>query len=108
MHAQLNSFINELPEKYNTFVGENGVKLSGGQKQRLSIARAFYHERDLLIMDESTSALDKATENEIVNVINQINDKIVILISHKLNTLKKCDKIYEIENGKLVEINYDK
>ena len=59
-------------------------------------------------MDESTSALDKATENEIVNVINQINDKIVILISHKLNTLKKCDKIYEIENGKLVEINYDK
>ncbi len=108
MHAQLNSFINELPEKYNTFVGENGVKLSGGQKQRLSIARAFYHERDLLIMDESTSALDKATENEIVNVINQINDKIVILISHKLNTLKKCDKIYEIENGKLIEINYDK
>ena len=59
-------------------------------------------------MDESTSALDKATENEIVNVINQINDKIVILISHKLNTLKKCDKIYEIENGKLIEINYDK
>lgn len=103
-NAQLNKFINELPEKYNTVIGENGVKLSGGQRQRLSIARAFYQERDLLIMDEATSALDTNTENDIVNVIDKIENKIIILISHKLSTLKNCNKIYEIKDGNLTEI----
>ena len=103
--AQLKDFINSLPEGTDTIVGENGIKISGGQKQRLAIARAFYHGRDVLIMDEATSSLDYETENEIIEIIKKIkHNKTIIVIAHRLSTLKHCDVIYEIKNGHLKNI----
>ena len=106
--ANLNIFYENLRDKgqditYN--FGETGNKLSGGQKQRISIARAIYKNSDILIFDESTNALDKDNEDIILNNISQINDKLIIIISHKLTNLKICDEIYEIKNKniKLVE-----
>ena len=101
--ANLHNFINdELPEKYNTLVGERGLRLSGGQRQRIGIARALYHNPQLLIMDEGTSALDNKTEELVMNSINKLGKEItVILIAHRLSTIKKCDKIFLLENGKI-------
>ena len=100
--SQLKDMIEGLPDGIDTIVGENGIKVSGGQKQRLAIARAFYHGRDILIMDEATSALDYETEKEIIEVIKKIKkNKTIIVIAHRQSTLKYCDKVYEIKNGKL-------
>lgn len=101
--ANLHNFINEeLPEKYNTLVGERGLRLSGGQRQRIGIARALYHNPQLLIMDEGTSALDNKTEELVMSSINKLGKEItVILIAHRLSTIKKCDKIFLLENGKI-------
>ena len=101
--ANLHNFINnELPEKYNTLVGERGLRLSGGQRQRIGIARALYHNPQLLIMDEGTSALDNRTEELVMTSINKLGKEItVILIAHRLSTIKKCGKIFLLENGKL-------
>ena len=112
-HAKLNSainqsklreLINQMPEGVNTILGEAGVQLSGGQRQRIALARAFYHNRDVLVMDEATSALDNETEAEIVNEIKNLKgDKTLIVIAHRLSTVKHCDYIYRIEQGKIVE-----
>jgi ABC-type bacteriocin/lantibiotic exporter with double-glycine peptidase domain len=101
-NAQLKDMIESQPNGIDTIIGENGIKVSGGQKQRLAIARAFYHGRDILIMDEATSALDYETEKEIIDVLNTIKkNKTLIVIAHRMSTLKHCDKIFEIKNGKL-------
>jgi len=100
--ARLTSFIEQLPDKYDTLIGENGMRLSGGQRQRISLARAFYHERDIIIMDESTSSLDAETENEVIKEISQLKGKVTtIIIAHNLKTLENCDMIYEVKNGNI-------
>ena len=107
--ANLHDFVtDELPKKYQTIVGERGVRLSGGQRQRIGIARALYKNPQLLVLDEATNALDNQTENSIMEEIYNLKDKItVIIISHRISTLKKCDKIYLLDKGHLKESNYE-
>lgn len=101
--ANLHNFVmDELPEKYQTTVGERGVRLSGGQRQRIGISRALYHNPKVLILDEATSALDNQTEQAVMDAINNLDKKItIILIAHRLNTVKNCDKIFLLEKGQL-------
>ena len=103
--AQISDFIEkELPEQYETFVGERGIRLSGGQKQRLSIARALYYNPNILILDEATSALDGINEQMIMNSIKKLaGEKTIIIIAHRLTTLKECDNILFMDNGRLVD-----
>ena len=102
--ANLHDFIiNELPDKYNTTIGERGIRLSGGQRQRIGIARAVYLNPKILILDEGTSALDNETEKKVMEGINKLSKTItIILIAHRLDTVKNCDKIYKFETGKLI------
>ena len=91
-----------MPEKYQTKIGERGVRLSGGQRQRIGIARALYHDPKILILDEATSALDNQTEKEVMSAIENLKKNITtILIAHRLNTVKNCDKIFLLEKGKI-------
>ena len=100
--AQIHDFILRLPNGYNTFVGERGVKLSGGQRQRIGIARAIYKGAKVLFFDEATSALDDKTEKEVMDAIYSLNkDLTIILIAHRLNTVSKCDQIIEIKGGEI-------
>jgi ABC-type bacteriocin/lantibiotic exporter with double-glycine peptidase domain len=101
--ANLHNFvIDELPKQYQTTIGERGVRLSGGQRQRIGIARALYHNPQVLILDEATNALDNLTEKAVMDSINNLSKDItIILIAHRLDTVKKCDKIFLLENGKL-------
>tara|TARA_Y100001936_G_C15915895_1_gene581240 strand:- start:393 stop:971 length:579 start_codon:yes stop_codon:yes gene_type:complete len=102
--AKLDKLINELPEGLNNFIGDKGVKLSGGQKQRVALARAFYNNKSVLIMDESTSSLDFETEKEIISEIKNIKgESTVIVIAHRIETLKYCDKIYNLRDGTIKE-----
>jgi ABC-type multidrug transport system fused ATPase/permease subunit len=102
--ANLHDFvINELPNSYETKIGERGVRLSGGQRQRIGIARALYHNPQVLILDEATSALDNLTEFAVMEAINKLrHDITIILIAHRLSTVKECDKIFLIEKGKVI------
>ncbi len=97
--ACLSELINELPLGIETSVGERGMKLSGGQRQRIGLARSFYKSSNLLILDEATSALDDKTEEKVIENINSINELTVIMIAHRLSTLKYCDKIIEFDKG---------
>jgi ATP-binding cassette, subfamily B, bacterial PglK len=102
--AQLQAFIQSLPNKLDTIVGERGTQLSGGQQQRIGIARALYHDPKLLILDEATSALDETTEKNVMNAIEGLKGEMTILIiTHRLSTLVCCDKIFKVHKGKLVE-----
>ena len=103
--ANLHEFvINELPLKYNTTIGERGVRLSGGQRQRIGIARALYHNPQVLILDEATSALDNLTEQAVMEAVHNLGKNItIILIAHRLSTVKKCDTIFLLEKGELKE-----
>lgn len=108
--AKLHDFvINNLPDKYETVIGERGVRLSGGQRQRIGIARALYNNPKILILDEATSSLDNNTEKKVMDAIYKITDDItVIIIAHRLNTIKNCDKILKLEDGKFIrEIKYE-
>lgn len=101
--AQIHDFIvSELPEQYDTLVGERGVRLSGGQRQRIGIARALYHEPSVLVFDEATSALDSITERAVMDAVNSVRrHKTIILIAHRLSTVRNCDRIFMLENGRI-------
>lgn len=100
--AQMVSFVQTLPQGLDTIIGEGGVKLSGGQRQRIGIARALYHNPDILIMDEATSALDNATEKAVVSAIHQLRgDKTIIMIAHRLTTVQHVDTLYFMKNGRI-------
>jgi ABC-type bacteriocin/lantibiotic exporter with double-glycine peptidase domain len=102
--ANLDVFINTLPEKYKTFVGERGIRLSGGQRQRIGIARAIYHNPKVLVFDEATSSLDGITENAIMDAIQNLSHKkTIIIIAHRLSTLIECDIIHMLANGKIID-----
>ncbi|MCP1364069.1 ABC transporter ATP-binding protein/permease [Halomonas sp. BBD48] len=102
--AHLDEFLDKLPNGMNTRVGERGVQLSGGQRQRIGIARALYHESDVLVLDEATSALDGITENHIMQAIQGFSgQKTIIMIAHRLATVKQCDLIYLMRDGKVVD-----
>ena len=102
--AQVDDFVNSLPEKEMTKVGDRGVRISGGQKQRLGIARAMYFSPNVLILDEPTSALDKENETKIINDLYKLSAKnSIIIVTHKLSVLENCNKIFEIDNGKIIE-----
>ena len=104
--AQLSEFIDELPHKYETRVGERGAQLSGGQRQRVGIARALYKRAELIIFDEATSALDEDTENNVMQAINSLDKNLtLVIVAHRLSTLKNCDVIYEILDGALMEVS---
>jgi ABC-type multidrug transport system fused ATPase/permease subunit len=102
--AALHDFVvSDLPQGYDTFVGERGVRLSGGQRQRIGIARALYRDPTLLIMDEATSALDNITERVVMEAVNRVRaDKTIILIAHRLTTVKTCDTIFLMDRGRLL------
>lgn len=108
--SQLNDLIKELPKGEDTILGDKGIQLSGGQLQRIALARAFYFERDVLIMDEATSSLDNETEEEIVNEIKKLKgDKTLIVVAHRFSTLMHCEYIYRLEGGVFIdEGTYDK
>jgi ABC-type multidrug transport system fused ATPase/permease subunit len=100
--AQLGDLIEQLPKGVDTRVGERGVMLSGGQRQRIGIARALYHEREVLILDEATSALDRETEEKVSSSIQALFGlKTIIIIAHRLSTIKHCDRVYMLDKGEL-------
>jgi len=100
--AQLFELVSELPHGLDSFVGEHGLRLSGGQRQRIGIARALYHDPDVLVMDEATSSLDNETEKEITRAINMLSgEKTLIIIAHRLTTVQQCDIKYFFKSGKI-------
>ncbi len=101
--ASLEAFVEaELPEGFATLVGERGVRLSGGQRQRIGIARALYHDADLIVFDEATSALDNLTEREVMQAINALpGDKTIVMIAHRLSTVRSCDRIIVLSEGQV-------
>ena len=102
--AQLADFIRGLPEGLDTAIGDRGVRISGGQRQRLGIARALYHNPEILVFDEATSALDNETEAAVMEAINSFHGKkTMVIIAHRLNTIEKCDIIYKVDEGKIQE-----
>jgi len=103
--AAASEFIDNLPEKYKTQIGENGIKLSGGQKQRLSIARAVLKNSPIILLDEATSSLDSESEEKVQNAItNLTKNKTTLVIAHRLSTIIKADKIFVLNLGKIVDI----
>ena len=102
--AQLYDFVMGLPEGLDTFVGDRGIRLSGGQRQRIGIARALYHDPEILVLDEATSALDNETEAAVMESIENLQGtKTMIIIAHRLSTIKNVDIIYEVSNGKVIQ-----
>jgi ATP-binding cassette, subfamily B, bacterial PglK len=101
--ANLLDFIDELPNGINTIVGEKGVQISGGQRQRISIARALYWNPEVIIFDEATSSLDGINEKYILNTIENIEMKLIIIIAHRLNTIKFCDQVILLNEGQIID-----
>ena len=101
--TKLDYWINELADGIETHVGERGIRISGGQRQRIGLARALYHDPELLVLDEATSALDNLTEKEIMDDIYAMQgDRTIIMIAHRLDTIRRCDRVFVFEAGKLV------
>lgn len=102
--ASLQTFVSSLPSGLNTLIGERGSKLSGGQRQRIGIARALYKRTQVLVLDEATSALDNETEREVNEAINKLShtDITILIIAHRITTLRECDRIYELSQGEVV------
>jgi ATP-binding cassette, subfamily B, bacterial PglK len=104
--AQLEDFVDSLPEGLDTIVGERGVRLSGGQRQRIGIARALYHNPEIIFLDEATSALDYDTEKEIMKAIDGLKgEKTLIIIAHRLSTIENCDMVFKVDKGKLISVD---
>ena len=102
--AQLDTFVNSLPKRANTLVGERGARLSGGQRQRIGIARALYHDPQVLVLDEATSALDTATEKSVMAAVNALHGtKTLIIVAHRLTTVSDCDTLYRLDKGRIVQ-----
>jgi ATP-binding cassette subfamily B protein len=102
--AELDDFIATLPQGYDTFVGERGVRLSGGQRQRIGIARALYKKARVLVLDEATSALDEATETAVMQSVNHLPRELtLVIVAHRLSTLKLCEEIVRLEAGKVAQ-----
>jgi ABC-type bacteriocin/lantibiotic exporter with double-glycine peptidase domain len=101
--AMLDTFVKNLEHGVNTQIGERGTKISGGQRQRIGIARALYHNPELLILDEATSALDSETEYDVMKAVTDLKGtRTIIIVAHRHSTLAKCDRIYEFGNGKII------
>ncbi|MBF0512294.1 MAG: ATP-binding cassette domain-containing protein [Candidatus Omnitrophica bacterium] len=101
--AQLEEFVRGLPLGINTVIGERGIRLSGGQRQRISIARALYHDPEILVMDEATAALDNETERDFMEALGGLSGgKTIIIIAHRLTTVQACDKIFFLKEGRLM------
>jgi|UPI00037051C8 ATP-binding cassette, subfamily B, bacterial PglK len=102
--AKLVSLVNSLSDGVESFIGEKGIRLSGGERQRVALARAFYHDKNILVMDESTSSLDLETEKEIIKEIKNLRGtKTLIVIAHRMSTIQHCNRIYHIENGRVLK-----
>jgi ATP-binding cassette subfamily C protein len=102
--AQLEDFAKQLTDGLDTLVGENGIRFSGGQRQRLGIARAVYHQPEILILDEATSALDSETEKDVSGAIEALSgQKTLIIIAHRLSTIRQCDTIFLMRAGTIVD-----
>ena len=100
----VDDFVKDLPDRYQTLVGESGVRLSGGQKQRIAIARAMIKDAPILLLDEATSSLDSESEKKVQEALNKLmKDKTAIVIAHRLSTIKNVDVIYVIDKGMIVE-----
>ena len=100
----MTAFIDILPDGFNTFVGDRGIRLSGGQRQRIGIARALYNDPEILILDEATSALDNDTESAVMSAINDLHGKkTLLIIAHRLTTIRQADYIYEVKGGTVIE-----
>ena len=103
--AQLDDFVRSLDDGLDTMVGDQGVKLSGGQRQRIGIARALYHNPQVLVLDEATSALDTETESAVMDAINSLQgSKTMIIIAHRLTTVRSCDIVYEVRDGQVTRL----
>ena len=103
--AQLYEFVESLPEGLDTFVGDRGVRISGGQRQRIGIARALYHDPEVLVLDEATSALDTETESAVMEAIDSLKgEKTILIIAHRLTTIKNADVVFEVSDGQIVEV----
>ena len=102
--ANLSEFVQELSDQLDTFIGENGMRLSGGQRQRLGLARALYHEPEVLVFDEATSSLDTEAERVVQHAINNlIKGRTTIIIAHRLSTIHSADKIFLMKKGAIID-----
>ena len=102
--SQLETFVESLKDGLQTIVGERGVRLSGGQIQRIGIARALYHDPEILILDEATSALDQETERGVMDSVRALKgSKTVVVVAHRLSTVEYCDRLYKFEGGKIID-----
>ena len=102
--AQVEEFLDQLPDGFNTLIGERGVRLSGGQRQRVGIARAIYSSPSILILDEATSSLDSITERAVMDAIEQLRgDMTIIVVAHRLSTVMSSEEIYVFDSGSLVD-----
>jgi ATP-binding cassette, subfamily B, bacterial PglK len=102
INAQIYNFIKELPEGFDTYIGENGVQLSGGQHQRIGIARALYKGANVLVLDEATSSLDNETERKIIDKIRSVDEITIIMVAHRFQTIKNCNTIFEMDRGMII------
>ena len=100
----MKDFVQGLEKGLDTYVGDRGVRLSGGQRQRIGIARALYHDPEILVLDEATSALDSSTEQAVMESIESLQGlKTMVIIAHRLTTIKNTDLIYEVVEGKVIQ-----